>query len=290
MVLGRAILGGGRLHPDPSVGGASRFDPQQYAATVATARAGGATRLYGSLVPTQLRRLVDLGDVGLGALRSLDAVLSGAAATPPDLAEVLRDNGVRLLTSYGMSETSGGCAYDGVPLPGLSFRTDTPDGRSLGRLQVTGPSVAAGYRLHPDDPAIRAGTVFTADVGRIADDGTVVVVGRADEGVQGGGVNVALPAVADALRTRDEVADACVVSVPDREWGARIVAFVVPAGRAATPATGQAAPDGATLQAAVREQLGPAAVPRTVLSLAGIPLLATGKPDRRALLALVPPR
>ena len=115
MVVVRALLAGTGLHVDPSTGGAASFDARVFAATVAAARAGGAERLYGSLVPTQLQRLVDAGEVGLDALRGLDVVLSGAAATPPGLLGTLRSNGIRVLASYGMSETCGGCAYDGSP-------------------------------------------------------------------------------------------------------------------------------------------------------------------------------
>ena len=280
MVLARAVLGGTRVHPDPSVGGGARFDPLVFAATVAAARTGGAARLYASLVPTQLQRVIDAGEPGLDALRALDAVLSGAAATPPGLLQQLRDNGIRVLASYGMSETGGGCAYDGVPLPGLTIRTDAAGGSELGRLVVSGPTVAAGYRLRPDDPALQGGTVVTNDLGTVAADGTVTVVGRVDDVVQVGGVNVALPAVADVLRSHPQVADACVLSVPDRQWGARIVAFVVGVPEAAAVL--------AELLESVRHQLGAAAMPRQVVPLDAIPALPSGKPDRLALLARLP--
>ena len=276
MVVVRALLAGTGLHVDPSTGGAASFDARVFAATVAAARAGGAERLYGSLVPTQLQRLVDAGEVGLDALRGLDVVLSGAAATPPGLLETLRSNGIRVLASYGMSETCGGCAYDGIPQPGLAFRTDAADGRSLGRLSVTGRAVAAGYRLRPDHPALRDGTAVTGDLGVIDADGRVTVVGRADDVVVVGGTNVALPAVEAALRALPGVGDACVVAGPDEQWGARVVAFVsAPAG------SGDATDE--QLAAAVRAALGRAAVPRAFVRLPQLPLLPSGKPDRRAL-------
>ena len=252
MVVVRALLAGTGLHVDPSTGGAASFDagrsPRPWLRPGRGARSG-CTR---SLVPTQLQRLVDAGEVGLDALRGLDVVLSGAAATPPGLLETLRSNGIRVLASYGMSETCGGCAYDGIPQPGLAFRTDAADGRSLGRLSVTGRAVAAGYRLRPDHPALRDGTAVTGDLGVIDADGRVTVVGRADDVVVVGGTNVALPAVEAALRALPGVGDACVVAGPDSSGAPASSAFVsAPAG------SGDATDE--QLAAAVRAALGRAA-------------------------------
>jgi O-succinylbenzoic acid--CoA ligase len=278
MVLTRSLVAGTTRHVDPSVGGATHFDPAVFADTVAHARAAvGAEPLFCSLVPTQLQRIADAGAQGLAALRSLDVVISGAAATPVSVLEPLRSLGVRVLTSYGMSETCAGCAYDGVPLPGVWFRTDAPDGRSTGRITVLGPTVAAGYRLR-SDPAFGGEGVLTNDVGTVGPDGRVSLVGRADDIVVVGGTNVALGAVEEALRAVDGVREACVVAVPDREWGARIVAYLVPAGNDEVP------PD-PVLAGTVRARLGRAAVPRRFVSAPavfghGLPLLATGKADR----------
>ncbi|MEO6822215.1 MAG: AMP-binding protein, partial [Candidatus Nanopelagicales bacterium] len=281
MVVARSVIGRTTLHVDPSVGGATSFDPVVFAETVAAARvAVGSEPLFCSLVPTQLHRIVEAGEVGLAALRALDAVISGAAATPATLLEPLRTQGIRVHTSYGMSETCAGCAYDGIPLPGVSFRTDAPDGRSLGRITVTGAQVAGGYRLRTD-PAFTAGGVMTGDLGTVNQDGRVTLVGRVDELVVVGGTNVALPAVDEVLRQVPGVRDACVVALPDLEWGVRLVAYVVAADEPNGPAN-------SALVAAVHEALGRAAVPRRFVRTSasrGIPLLATGKPDRTALLA-----
>lgn len=283
LVLARSVIGGTSLHVDPSVGGATRFDPEVFAGTVAAARAAvGSDPLFCSLVPTQLHRIVAAGEVGLTALRSLDAVLSGAAATPDALLALLRAQGVHVHTSYGMSETCAGCAYDGVPLPGVSFRTDAPDGRALGRITVCGPTVAVGYRLRPD-PAFGPRTILTGDLGTVDAGGRVTLTGRVDDVVIVGGTNVALPAVEQALLGVGGVQQACVVAVPDPEWGVRLVAFVV---------AGPGAPWDDELAAAVRGVLGRAAVPRRYVRAGtagtlpdGIPMLATGKPDRAALQA-----
>ena len=182
----------------------------------ATQRLTGARR-YVSLVPTQLRRLV-----GSPSLASYDAVLLGGAAAPAALLEQARAAGVRVVTTYGMSETSGGCVYDGLPLPGVAV--DVTD-----RIVLSGPVVARGYRLRPDLTAeVFAGDRFTtSDLGRVDDDGRLVVLGRADDVIVTGGEKVAPAAVEAALAEHPSVAEAAVVGVPDDEWGSRVRAVVV---------------------------------------------------------------
>jgi len=105
------------------------------------------------------------------------------------------------------------------------------------------------------------------------------VHGRLDDVVVSGGVNVAPQAVEAALRLHPSVADAVVFGRPDAEWGSRVVAAVVP--------SGGAAPDLATLRPWVAERLGAAAAPRELHLVDAVPLLHTGKPDRRAVASRV---
>jgi O-succinylbenzoic acid--CoA ligase len=106
------------------------------------------------------------------------------------------------------------------------------------------------------------------------------VTGRSDEVVISGGVNVAPAAVESVLREHPSVADAVVFGRPDETWGQRVVAAVVP--------VAGVRPDLATLRAWVAGRLGPAAAPRQLHLLDALPLLHTGKPDRRAVAALHP--
>ena len=227
----------------------------------ATARLTGARR-YVSLVPTQLRRLV-----ASPALREYDAVLVGAAATPADLLAGARASGVRVVTTYGMSETSGGCVYDGVPLPGVTV--DAAD-----RIRLAGPVVALGYRLRPDLTAesFDGGSFRTADVGEVVD-GRLVVHGRADDVVVTGGEKVAPAAVEAALREHPSVEDVAVLGVPDDQWGQRVVAVVVL----------RAPLDLATAREHVAARLPRAAAPRELRVLDALPLLPSGKIDRMGL-------
>ena len=228
----------------------------------ATARLTGPRR-YVSLVPTQLRRLV-----GSPALLEYDAVLLGGAAAPASLLEQARAAGVRVVTTYGMSETCGGCVYDGVPLPGV--RVEVGD-----RIRLGGPVVAAGYRLQPALTAESfAGDVFrTSDVGELVD-GRLVVHGRADDVIVTGGEKVAPAAVEAVLARHPAVVEAAVVGVPDVEWGQRVVAVVV----LRAPLSLDQARDH------VSASLPRAAAPRELRVLDALPLLASGKIDRMRLI------
>jgi O-succinylbenzoic acid--CoA ligase len=232
----------------------------------AAARLPAGDRRYTALVPTQLRRFLD---TEADALRGFDAVLVGGAATDPALLDRARASGVRVVTTYGMTETAGGCVYDGRPLDGVRVRVDD-DG-----VRLAGPTLALGYRLDPagTEAAFAGGWFRTRDAGALGPDGRLTVHGRLDDVVVTGGVNVAPQAVEAALREHPEVADAVVFGRPDDEWGQRVVAAVVPAEGAR--------PSLAALRPWVAERLGPPAAPRELHTIAAVPTLHTGKPDRR---------
>ncbi|WP_019136250.1 o-succinylbenzoate--CoA ligase [Cellulomonas massiliensis] len=245
------------------------FRPDRFVA--ATARLGAGRRLT-SLVPTQLARL--LGDPdAVAALRTFDAVLVGGAATPGPLLDALRAAGVRLVTTYGMTETCGGCVYDGVPLDGVRVRVDDD-----GRVLLTGDVLASGHVGRPDlddEAFVRLDGerwLRTRDRGSWAG-GRLAVHGRLDDVLVTGGEKVAPAAVEDVLASVPGVTESCVVGVPDDEWGQAVVAVVVP---------GAAEPDEDALRAAVRERLGRAAVPRRVVLVDALPLRPSGKVDRTA--------
>jgi O-succinylbenzoic acid--CoA ligase len=234
----------------------------------AAARLPAGDRRYTALVPTQLRRYLA---EERQALTSFDGVLVGGAATDRALLEEARAAGVQVRTTYGMSETAGGCVYDGVPLEGVRVRV--AEG-----VELTGPVLAHGYRRDPAGTAeaFVDGWFRTRDAGTLAADGRLTVHGRLDDVVISGGVNVSPQAVEAALREHPSVADAVVTGLPDAEWGQRVVAAVVPAPGAV--------PDLAELRPWVTARLGAAAAPRELRLVAAVPTLHTGKPDRRAVL------
>ncbi len=252
----------------------ARADPAAF--TAAVARLHGPRR-YAALVPTQLARVL-ADPAAAAAAAGLDAVLVGGAASPPALLGAARTAGVRVVTTYGGTETAGGCVYDGVPLDGVRVALDD------GRVAVSGPVLAHGYRGRPELTAAafpRRGQrrwYLSADLGRLRpgpSGGAVLeVVGRADDVLVTGGENVAPAAVERVLTALDGVQAALVVGVPDPHWGQAVVALLV-------PAPGRAAPSLEQVRSAVRAHLGPPSAPRHVLVLDALPALALGKPDRR---------
>ena len=230
---------------------------------------------YTSLVPTQLVRLLDAGPDAVAALSSYDAVLVGAAATPAPLLERAREAGVRVVTTYGMSETCGGCVYDGVALDGVDVEVDAD-----GRVLIGGPVVTRGYRLQPRASAFveRDGRRWfcTDDLGELVD-GRLRVVGRADDVIVTGGLKVSPAAVEAVLSATAEVSECVVVGVPDDEWGQAVVAVIV---------AGPTMPVLQQVRAFVTEQLGAEAAPRWLVVVDELPLRGPGKPDRAAAVTL----
>jgi O-succinylbenzoic acid--CoA ligase len=221
-----------------------------------------------SLVPTQLVRLLDAGV----DLRRFRVILLGGAAATPTLLDRAREAGAPVVTTYGMSETSGGCVYDGRPLDEVEVSIADD-----GRIRVRGPVVMAGYRLRPDlssQVLSGGGWLTTGDLGAIDKNGVLSVLGRADDVIVTGGENVAADAVAAVLASHPDLVEVVVTGVPDPQWGQRIVAVVV-AG-AGTP------PSLADLRELCAARLPLAAVPRALVVVDELPRLVSGKPDRLA--------
>jgi o-succinylbenzoate---CoA ligase len=216
-VLARARGLGTDAHVVPDAG-----DPRAIASAAAHAE-------HIALVPTQLVRCLDAG-VDLAAFRS---VLVGGGPLAPERAAEARAQGVRLVQSYGMTETCGGCVYDGRPLDGVEADVD-----AAGRVRLRGPMRATGYLgAGPDDDGrfTPDGWFVTDDLGRIAADGTLEVLGRSDAMINTGGVKVDPVAVETLLRADVTLADVVVLGVPDAEWGERVRAVVVPVDPAVPP-------------------------------------------------------
>ncbi|MFP5309774.1 MAG: AMP-binding protein [Actinomycetes bacterium] len=216
-----------------------------------------------SLVPTQLVRVLEAGVPDWFPRW----VLLGGAAAPAALLERADAAGLVVTTSYGMTETCGGCVYDGRPLDGV--RVELADD---GRIRIAGAVLASGYHRAPErwDEAVSDGWFTTADRGRLLDDGRLEVLGRTDDVVVSGGENVSTASVAGALRSLPEIADAAVVGLPDDEWGEVVGAVVVAAADATVP-------DVAVVRDRLRERLPRHALPRRLVVVASIPRDELGK-------------
>ena len=228
-----------------------------------------------SLVPTQLQRLLEARPPV--ALAGFSSVLLGGAAAPAGLLAAARAAGVPVVTTYGMTETCGGCVYDGVPLDGthVAIRSDD-DGRPAesGRIWISGPVLFSGYRGPSlgGPAALRDGWFRTGDLGRLDASGRLMVRGRADDVINTGGHKVVPGEVAAALQTCPGVKDVAVVGQPDPEWGERVIAVVVPADPADPPAL-------ELLRLHVRERLPRYAAPSRVVMVDAVPMLPSGKHD-----------
>lgn len=276
-VLVRSILAG----TEPVVLAQGHFDPRAFAA--ASARLDPARARFTSLVPVQLSRLVQAAadDAAVAdALRSFDRILLGGQAAPAGLVERAAALGAVVHRTYGSSETAGGCVYDGMPLPGVGVRIVG------GEVQLSGAMLASGYLDEPERTAAAFTTdadgtrwYRTGDLGVLAPDGRLRISGRADDVVISGGVKVALGEVERAIRGVPGFAEAVVVAVDDAEWGQRPAVVVAGTAASATLAALATATDAAGL--------APAARPVQVLQLDALPLLASGKPDRRRLARLL---
>jgi len=255
-VLVRSLLAGA----DPVI--VDRLEPGALAAS-------GCAHV--SVVPTQLRRMLDAGD----DLTAAKTILLGGAAPPAGLVDAARAAGGRIITTYGMSETSGGCVYNGMPLDDVSV--DIGPG---GRIRIAGPVLFSGYRLRPDLTAqARDGRWYvTSDIGSVGPSGELLVRGRADDVINTGGEKVVAAEVEAALGTCAGVRDAAVVGRPDPEWGELVTAVIVPLDPSAPPQL-------ADIRAHVRDRLPVYAVPAALLLVPDMPLLPSGKPDREALRA-----
>jgi O-succinylbenzoic acid--CoA ligase len=233
------------------------------AADTAALAASGAA--YISVVPTQLIRLMETGPE---ALARFSRVLVGGAAAAAGLLDRARAAGVPVMTTYGMTETCGGCVYDGVPLDGVSVRAGED-----GRLRISGPVLMNRYRGRPDltAAALADGEFVTSDLGGVAD-GRVVVRGRADDVIVTGGHKVVPGEVAAAVESCPGVREVVVVGRPDPEWGERVTAVVVPVDPGDPPSL-------ELVRMHVRGLLPRYASPSELVLTDAIPVLPSGKPD-----------
>lgn len=278
-VLTRSIAAG----TTPVVLPPGHFDPVAFADAAGRVRSTtAAPHRYTSLVPVQLARVLD-DERAAAALAGFDAVLVGGQATPQPLRDRATAAGIHIVTTYGASETSGGCVYDGVPFG--TVRTRLADGELL----LAGPMLAEGYlgddaRTAATFPVLdglrwyRTGDAATIE--EVADGAAGVrlrVTGRLDDVVISGGEKVPLGAVERLVRQLPSQHGAVVTRRRSVEWGE-------------VPVVVTDAPlDLAVVRGHVGAVLGRAARPAAVLVVDAVPMTASGKPDRQRIRALADP-
>jgi O-succinylbenzoic acid--CoA ligase len=222
-----------------------------------------------SLVPAQLAALLDRD-------ASLPTVLLGGAAASPALLARAAARGIAVHVTYGLTESFGQIATARAPgepprpLPGVELAAGTRDAPAP--IRIRAPMLAARYL----DGAPIAPELATADLGFV-EDGALHVVGRADDVIVTGGENVHPAAIEAVLAATPGVRAACVFGVPDARWGELVAAALVIDG--AFDRTAALARWHAALPAHAR--------PRRLARVAALPVLASGKIDRRAAAAFV---
>jgi len=273
-VLVRSQLAG----TDPTVV-TGHLSPQAF--VDATRDAAGAD-LYISLVPAQLATLIDAADDAevLAALRAHRAILVGGQALSDSIRIRAMDLRVPLVHTYGSSETSGGCVYNGIALDGVRV------GQVDDELRINGPMLASGYL---GDPAL-TDRIFTTDEQgerwyRTGDrgfilDGEVEVHGRLDNVIVSGGINISLDRVERIVRTVPGLEQAVVLGKPDERWGESAIIF------APVPVGGDGRRMLEEARARVAAEIGKHARP-VQLEGGELPMLASGKPDRELLRRMI---
>ncbi|WP_374975451.1 AMP-binding protein [Microbacterium trichothecenolyticum] len=261
------------------------FTPQAFTAaalTMVSTEGGQRVPTYTSLVPAQLSKLLDAAGHDpsvLAALRSFETILVGGQALPAATLERAEAAGARIVRTYGSTETSGGCVYDGVALGNVRLRIER------GEVQVSGAVLADGYLGDEErtDAAFlrdRDGTRWyrTGDAGLI-EDGVLRVRGRLDNVIVSGGINVSLDRVERIVRGIPGLALAVVVGVPDERWGE---ASVVVASRGEALRRSEAV-QLEEARAAVQAEIGAHARPARLVLVDELATLPSGKPDREAI-------
>jgi len=229
-------------------------------------------RRYISLVPTQLDKALQRGDTA-AALGSFNAVLVGGGPAGLDLVERALGAGIRVVITYGMSETCGGCVCDGEPLRDVAVELG-----EQGRIMIRSSTLFSGYRLRPDLTAetLVDGWLRTQDRG-CWEAGKLVALGRMDDIVITAGHKVDLADVEQAVQrwAAPRGAQVAVLGLPDQVWGTTVIAA----------SDSQASLE--DLRLVVRESLPAYAVPRDLIYLDPFPRSASGKPDRMAITSMI---
>ena len=219
---------------------------------------------YSAIVPTQLHRALHGDEKLLQHLKNCKAVLVGGSASSEELVADARAAGINVITTYGMSEMSGGCIYNHTPLHGVEVRIS-----DSGNIQLKGPMMADGYLNNPElwSALTSDGWFTTSDLGELID-GQLFIHGRSDDQIISGGEKISLGAIENLLRQKFSAQEFIAVGVPDLEWGTKLVVV------------SNHHIDIEEVRSITRTEFGAHAVPKDFITLQELPLTTIGKPDR----------
>ena len=232
-------------------------------------------RRYTSLVPTQLARIAAAindpfspsgqNDFLLGQLRKFDAILIGGQAPQDEVIDRLTELGVKIVVTYGMTETCGGCVYDGVPLDGVMIDLVGS------RIEISGKVLATN--IADESGVHQIGDRFiTSDLGEFDETGALKILGRIDRVIVSGGLKISLDRVEELARSVPGVAELAATAIADKEWGQRVGIVYLGSPEVADE-----------IALALANDLGPAGKPIRVVRTDGVPKLPSGKNDLQAI-------
>ena len=222
---------------------------------------------FTAIVPTQLFRAINGDNELLETLIGMKSILVGGAALSDDLYQRASDRGVKIVRTYGMSETSGGCIYEGAALPGVTF---TLEGN--GEISIGGQTLASGYLRagQLDSTNFKDGIFHTRDFGKL-ENGKLQVLGRVDDIITTGGENLSLDLVESVLKDFLKSEECAAFTVADPEWGAALcIATITEVNKE-------------VISNLLEESIGVHAKPKHFTVIDRIPRTSIGKVDRRQL-------
>jgi O-succinylbenzoic acid--CoA ligase len=212
---------------------------------------------FTAIVPTQLFRALNGYQRLLKHLQSANAVLVGGAALPQSLRTEAELAGIKVITTYGMTETCGGCVYDGTALEGVQVEIRS------GKICIKGPVLASSIPLND-------GWLETNDLGEYDND-QLIVIGRSDDVIISGGENLSLSTVENSLSLVFPDTQFAAFAVEDSQWGQSLQIAVV----------GTVSDDQITTH--LEMEIGVFAKPKGIHRMTSLPLLGIGKIDRKSL-------
>ena len=223
---------------------------------------------FTAIVPTQLFRALNGDTQLLDHLKGCRAVLVGGAALSETVLSSAKDSGITVVTTYGMTETCGGCVYDGIPLASVQVET------ANNIIKIKGPIIAYSY-LNDENAWQKSfvdGWFITNDLGDFKD-GALKVFGRADDIIISGGEKVSLSAVESALQAKYTQNEFAAFSIPDLEWGNALHVAIA----------GDFPVSTREISSYLENALGAVAKPKSFLILSELPMIGVGKVDQKAL-------
>jgi len=214
-----------------------------------------------SIVPTQLHKALTSDAKLLEHLTAAEAVLVGGAALSEKMKKEAASKHVKIITTYGMTEMSGGCVYNQKPLDGVEVKIS-----NHGLIQLRGPMIASGYLDEGGKitTEFESGWFVSSDLGEF-NNGLLKIIGRSDDVIISGGEKISLVEVEESIRKMFPKIEVIAFAMADDKWGDKLCLASI----------------SEINQEELRVKLGNLATPKELFVFESIPKTSIGKPDRR---------